>query len=330
MKTGKQKEAPQNEQVNPEQPKTPDPPKLEEVIGSPEWAAKIREEARSLSGYIDRNYMRLAEIIFLVSETTKENRPGEKRIYDVWGYDSAGSWASAELGLQKRKAEFLCKIYYTLHRVLDITQEERDRIVKLGYSKVRTIVSVLTQASWEKWVTLAEQCSINDLVDLVQEHRAELKKGKSDDDIPELGETVTIKFKLLSDQHEVVRTALDLAAKLMSSDHDSKNLTLICNDFLATAGGAGRGPTKGTETAEEKEKRHRVILDYLANLERLLGVRLAAIDPTTNPHELLYGVRALDEFTDSNKAFMAANTKEPSKEESEGEDGEDGEDGEEG
>lgn len=68
-------------------------------------------------------------------------------------------------------------------------------------------------------------------------------------------------------QLEVVETALEMAAKQSGSDVASHNLSLICAEFAASNDATPR--TKVTKDFR---------LKTLANLERVLGVRLLAVD----------------------------------------------------
>jgi len=87
-------------------------------------------------------------------------------------------------------------------------------------------------------------------------------------------------FMLAPDQQLNVLTALARSGELTKSSKKGYNLDLICVDFLATNDFGAQ-----TKQAESRSR-------YLAKIERLLGVRLIAVD-AHNPSDVVYGVATL-------------------------------------
>jgi hypothetical protein len=87
-------------------------------------------------------------------------------------------------------------------------------------------------------------------------------------------------FAFYPDQYLTVQDALVRAQELSQSEKKSHNLSLICLDYLATndfMGGAARDESR---------------MKYLAKIERLLGLRLVAVDARSK--EVCYGIRTLE------------------------------------
>jgi hypothetical protein len=85
-------------------------------------------------------------------------------------------------------------------------------------------------------------------------------------------------FALFPDQHLNVLNALEQAGKLCGSSKKGHQLDLLCTDFLAT--NDITNDPKGSNKAK-----------YLAKIEKLLGVRLIAVDAKTR--DVTYGMETL-------------------------------------
>lgn len=232
----------------------------------------IREDAKHLARNIEQTYMALAKILFEVSDATKKTP-----LFQTWGYSSFTDYAEKELGIKSAKAQYLKKIYYRLEVELSgLDTEIKARITKLGLTKVRHLVRVLTVNNCIEWVERAESETALSLQMAVEQYMDEFKKaelvaqqsGNSYADINKIAMPPKIKYTpfnayLPEDKAEVVEAALNLATKMINNPHPSKEqlLSIICSDFLAAY-------PQGT--AEQ------LLQERLYKLEKLLGIQLVA------------------------------------------------------
>jgi hypothetical protein len=101
-------------------------------------------------------------------------------------------------------------------------------------------------------------------------------------------------FKLDPEQFLLVHAAFERAAELTEQgtpgyDKRSRNLELICHDFL------------GTNTFEHDTLKNK--LAFLARMEGLLGLRLIILD--AEAEKLMYGYKSLEKFIAANKKVTA-------------------------
>ena len=108
-----------------------------ELIGSESWASKIRKKARSVATTIDAGYMHLAEMLYLIDSTPVNGEPKNGPIYSAWGYTSFAQYAEEELGMHRRRAERLRRIWFDIDiRLADqLDWKLRKRLVALGFGK---------------------------------------------------------------------------------------------------------------------------------------------------------------------------------------------------
>ena len=145
--------------------------------GSKSWCHKVRKRARQLASDMDTGYMELAQILYEVWDTPIDGDPNKGPIYKSWGYDSFARWADEDLHIQKRKAERLRAIWYTLEvELIGLDPELKKRIIFLGVSKCRELVRVLELSNAEDWVAIAEKSSYPVL-------RASIAKAKEVSDL---------------------------------------------------------------------------------------------------------------------------------------------------
>jgi len=276
-------------------------------IGSKEWAAQIRKEAVSLVRQIERSYVDMARLLYLVYDTPIDNDPDNDSIVTLWGYDTDEEWALAELGYAPSKTRFLRKIYWVIEVRHDIDPAIKARVYDLGISKCRHLVSVLTSANAAYWVDVAENTSVADLIAIIgaykdlrdkQEALERQKALEADEDydpddeekypVPTEEEDADIrslkltKIHAFPDQHEIIEHALDaaaLVAEVPRKGHNGHLFCLICADFLAGHAGVFSG--------------HSAFKHYMATLEKVLDVKLIAIDKdSVDPvPELLWGTK---------------------------------------
>lgn len=155
--------------------------------GSKSWCSKVRKRARQLAQDLDTGYMELAQILYDVWDTPIDGDPNKGPIYKQWGFDSFAQWADEDLNIQKRKAERLRGIWYTLEvEMAGLDVDLKKRIVSLGVSKVRELARILDLDNAEGWVAIAEKSSYPVL-------RASIAKAKEKQEAEKLAAKVAAK-----------------------------------------------------------------------------------------------------------------------------------------
>lgn len=262
------------------------------------WSLKIRKRARELAHDLEHGYLELAEILYHVYDKTEDGDRRGPPLWKSWKFKSFGDYVDQELGFSLRKAQRLRLIWFRLEVELkNLDPDVKDRICKLGWSKVRELARVLTISNAEEWLQKAEQMSFVQLEDTIRKYVEDLKKARReaalqgadpktvDPGVPEPEETEWLHFKLFPEQAQTVDQAMSRAADLsgkLEVDKKGHLLELICTDFVATNNFLSGGST------EEK-------LRYIAKVERLLGLKLIVAD--AEGKELLYGLETLKSLT---------------------------------
>jgi len=323
--------------------------KAEPPMGSKAWAEGKRDEARAIVGAIDTQYIVLGKILWDLYDIPVDNNPGGKPVYSLFGYAKFEDFCDQELGLHYRKAYTFRSIYYRLHIELkDLDAALRDRIVALGWTKVRGISRVLTMVNALSWVEYAEKHTASEIDKKVSAQLDEARKKKAVEEglgfeaaaagasfgeaaepsgtaskkkspkkatstpeatdavdsaetfggdlMPSFDEAHTTEldksdepifdpsivdintkmkrvFYLEPGENELLEQALSLSKQLSGKDVVGVNLSLICLEFTATNDATAR------PNMQDEFK-----LLMLAQVEKLLGVELLAVDPKSgNP-----------------------------------------------
>lgn len=158
-----------------------------QIPGSDEWSIKIRRRARQLSAALDTGYMELAEILWKVWNTPKDNDPNNPAVFRYWGYENFAEYAEKELGLAKRRAERLRQIYHHVEvRLGDrLERQLKRRLLSLGWSKVREIAPIITPENALKWIEIAEKSNYVELTAETRNMRRkveELRRRKEEEE----------------------------------------------------------------------------------------------------------------------------------------------------
>jgi ribosomal protein S18 acetylase RimI-like enzyme len=266
------------------------------VVGSKPWANKLRTRAKELAGVLESGYMEMAQILYLVYDTPVGGDRRRGPLFTEWGYENFAEYAEKELQIGRKRAERLRKIWFTLEiEMRDLDPDLKQRIVNLGFCKVRELIRVLTVRNAKHWVQQAEVMNYYSLQASVTDEKRRQGVGEAllaaegDSEETSEGETSQLpdptppeiltreSFAFYPEQLGNVRLALEKASSLSHSDKKSHNLDLICTDFLAT----------NDFVAGDVDKR----LRYVAKMERVLGLRLVAVD---DAGEVLYGLKTLE------------------------------------
>lgn len=257
-------------------------------IGSEEWADTIRRKAKAIANRIGQDYMRLGELLYTVWDTPIDGDPQKPPIYTSWGYSTFSDYAEQELGLARRTAEHLRRIYFVLEKELEgIHPLLRKRFIALGQSKARELVRVITLENAEEWIAMAERVAYKDLLAAI---RVKLEDTALDEaisgppEVPVQEEKVKNRnFALFPEQEENVNRALSRAKEMSNSDKLGHNLDLICTDFLAT---------NDFLKSDDRKMWKR----FLSKYEEILKMDIVVLNPRTK--KVWYGAEKLKKFVE--------------------------------
>jgi hypothetical protein len=266
-------------------------------FGTKKWATGLRARAKALVKKLEDGYMDLAKLLWQVYDTPVDGDPKNKPLFMEWGFRSFGEYAEQELGIHQRKAERLRKIWKALVD-LDLGPDFQSRVARLGWTKVRELIRVMTDTNAEEWVAKAEHYNYLQVTAAVKQYETEIEKiekarealaDAADDELPtEALPEATIpdpedffpeKFVFAAAQHDNVKLALGKAAQLSNSTSKNNNFDLICTDFLAS---------NDFLAADDPDR----VVKYLRKIERAFGIKIIALDG--NIDEILFGNRTFD------------------------------------
>ena len=261
---------------------------------------ELRGRARTLSKQIETTYWELGKAIYEVWDGCPGGRrraAGEpeirKGLHEKWGYASFEEYCDKEVGLKRRTASHLRYAYYWFEHKLSLPSEVKDRLKKLGRSKLYAMAGHVTEDNIISWIDKAEMMTVEDIKKTIATAKA-VESRKSSEDNPHAGDDLyeyakqdkiaadnaggdfreapapevmkTLHTSLYAGQFETWQNAFDRAKGITGSDKISHNLEMICLDFL----GGNDFTTPETDVGT-----------YLSKIERLLGLKMIAIDPQT-------------------------------------------------
>lgn len=176
---------------------------------------KALNTAVKLSEEIDENFFKLGGILKVIIE---------QQWYE--GFPTYEAFLREKFGFGKRKSDYLVKIYTKL---VD-NHIPYQKVAKLGWTKVKELVDVLTADNVDEWVAKALPLTVMELIGLLNAPTGESATAtKTSDDV------VPLKFKVHKDQAEVIHSALAKAKGEMQTEVDTVALTAICSGYLANA-----------------------------------------------------------------------------------------------
>lgn len=138
-------------------------------------------------------------------------------------YESFGEFCMEVLGFKERKAHYLIEIYATLN----YHQIEWSVVEKLGWTKLRIIIKLLTAENVNEWLEKALPLTVRELKDLVDaDNEGEEGKTKTKSD------THKFSVNLHPDQVDIVESALNKAKAEIDTEFDNVALEAICGSYL--------------------------------------------------------------------------------------------------
>jgi len=186
---------------------------------------KVLARAAELVATVDENYFELGGLLLRIRDDSLHE-----------GYESFAQYVSDVFGFEERKAEYLMSIYkHLVHKAIPW-----DVVKSLGWSKLKELAPIITEATAKEWVEKAEKLSVTEL-------KAMLKKGDGagGKDPKTTSDVVNLKFKLHKDQSELVQNAIAKAKGEAGTEHD--------NEALAAMAGIYLGGNAGTITPAQKD-----------------------------------------------------------------------------
>jgi len=261
-----------------------------EYVGTKKWANRVRKEAKELVFDVENINMRLAKILYEIYAIPEDRDPFKKPIYVVWGFGTFYEYVEAELGIHRKKADRLKRIWYKIEVDLDLAPDLKDRILGLGVSKVRELVRVLKEDTAEEWIEQAETHNYTDLLRMILQYLDDLRDAEqraadkgaepegADPEIREPEELLSETFRLYTEQARNVDEAIRRCKSISGSDKRGHNLDMICNDFL--------GSHDFGKDLNINRKR------FFASLEKSMQIRIITLDKQTL--QITYGRKNLE------------------------------------
>lgn len=155
-----------------------------------------------------------------------------------WWIDEASSFKEfipEQFGLHYRKAMYLIKIYDGLVEA----EIPWSKVSGLGWTKLKELADILTQANVDEWVEKAHNLSVLQLIAAVKAFNTGglLTDGTID---PDTSGVATITFKVHPDQKETIKQAIEQALEESDTEFKGVALEAICLNYLA--GGSTKVP----------------------------------------------------------------------------------------
>lgn len=295
---------------------------------------QIRARARELAHDLEHGYLELAKLLYDIYDRSEDGDAKNPPLFVTWGYNTFSEYVDQELGFAIRKAQRLRLIWFKLTVELQgLPPKLKQRLIDLGWSKLRELVRVLTPQNTSEWVDKAENMSFVQLEKAVraqvdaqklarmQEEAKKQKKAsdlldEDDDDEADIdldleanekaGPPVThpldhkstktewMHFKLDPEQYLLVHAAFERAAELRDDNTPGFEKRSDNLELICH-------DFLGTHTFEHDSLKNK--LAFLARMEALLGLRLIILD--AEAEKLLFGYKALEKFIAANKKATA-------------------------
>lgn len=186
-------------------------------------ACTVRMQLQAVDTNIEKGYVNLA----LLAYEAEKNK-----FYNEWGFKDFEEYAEKELKMRYRKLKHFIKIG---KKVTDLNLP-KDRLEKLGWSKVSALLGILDPTNIDEWLGKAEKMSVREVIESV-------KVVKINDPNVTTPKIVKINFKLHEDTASVVLDALEVAKTLTGQDCMALAIEMICSDWMQAQAAV---PTKGS------------------------------------------------------------------------------------
>ena len=299
--------------------------------GSKQWADKLRKDTAKLAKQLDTGYMALGEKLWLIYDTPVDGDPARSSVCTAWQdkqgnyYTSFAKYVEAELEIHYKKAQRLLSVWKILKIDLQLDDRMMQRVVNLGFSKIRELVrpGVLTSQNIETWVTKSESTNViklqagvtkyladkateestrNAEAEFEREYNGSLASTPSGASTSS-GESVSIDEAKRDEKRieELEVQSRQFSCLLFGDQIETVNLAMRRSIELSGSDKVGHNlslicldflATNDFRFDNEDQK-----LRFLAKFERLLGYKIIVADPVTS--DILYGVGTLEKLAKS-------------------------------
>jgi hypothetical protein len=150
--------------------------------------------------------------------------------WKVKGYESCKDYVKAELAPSGLSYEmFMYRV--KMGQAIETYAISKEELIGIGWTKFKEVASLLLTENFpieslQTTLSKAKQLSREELQDFVRKEKVKYAKGE------EIEKVLTLKFKLLDEQAEIVKEAMHIAQELALSDNLNVALTYICSDFI--------------------------------------------------------------------------------------------------
>lgn len=205
--------------------------------------------------------------------------------YMEWGFKNWKDYVEGELHFGLRKANYLVQIAAWFR---DLSPSVRGWVEKLGWSKAKELVGVVTNENAAEWKKKVKDKSVNDIHGMLNAER--LSQESNDEKVnvnkaSDGGEKATRKaFSLFPEQLSNVERAMGKAAEMSLSDKDGHNLDMVCVEFLASHAAIDN------------------VSDYLILVQNVVGLKLIAVKPGNEgvaDGEIVFGGSVMDSMIEA-------------------------------
>lgn len=217
-----------------------------EVVSKREVRAEeVRKQILEAKDNIEGGYMTLAQLLY---ETWTN------KYYDnEWGYETFEDWCKEELNMKYRTARYLVIIAQAVNK----HGLKWERVVAIGWTKMRSIAPMLTDENAGSWLEQAEGCTADQLLEVVKRSREAGQTSVVEGlDTPRV---VTVHLRLSEDEASIIFDAVERAKSLINTDSITTAFEHIAYEWIQQS---EEGPKK-TELAK-----------VLRWIERTYGVSL--------------------------------------------------------
>lgn len=207
-----------------------------DVITVDERSGNVREEVLGLKKEIEFSYFTLADKLFEISKN---------EYYKDYGFKSFWEYCSQELGIEKRKAQYLLSIYKFFQNLIEEGYKGKvEQLKQIGWTKVKEICSIpQVNDNLDYWINEARKSSVRDLISIKKSYEEELKAETTEGGSTETKEPITkpkdvdnkTKFAVsfYNEQYATVTEAMSLAEKKIGNDSKSKIIEVLAQSFIA-------------------------------------------------------------------------------------------------
>lgn len=167
---------------------------------------------------VDYNYLKVGGVL---------SRIQEEKWWMEWGKISFNEFVTTSLAYKPRKALYLISIYNDL---VDCGVPHT-KFEGLPWTILKEISSVVTKENVDEWVKYAKTLTLLQLQETVAKHKAGTLDKSSVEAEPST--TVSMSFKVHTDQKETIEQALDKAKHEAGTEFPGVALEAICLHYLA-------------------------------------------------------------------------------------------------